>query len=100
LVVVQPTLLILKGFRVWHTFEGCFISNSVEGQGLLLKVVSSMLEEVKFLIVVALKILNSSASKTSSNNDVESDKNIEYPRNKGEKLQSRYSSQTNDLNAC
>ena len=28
-----------------------------EGQGLLLKVVSSMLEEVKFLIVVALKIL-------------------------------------------
>ena len=48
-----------------------------------------MLEEVKFLIVVALKILN-----------VESDKNIENPRNKGEKLQSRYSSQFNDLNAC
>lgn len=71
-----------------------------EGQGLLLKVVSSMLEEVKFLTVVALKILNSSASKTSNNNDLESDKNIENPRNKGEKLQSRYSSQFNDLNAC
>lgn len=63
---------------------------------MLLKVVSSRLEEVKFLIVVA----NSGASKTSSNNDVESDENIVNPRNKGEKLQSRYSSQLNDLNAC
>ena len=29
LVVVWPTLLILDGFRVWHAFEGFFISNSV-----------------------------------------------------------------------